>query len=436
MRADVESIRKVESESDELVKKLSDMERLKIRMRSKHELLVRVQQLRNRVADREKDELTVKEEETQAEESLQLAEQKKKATLDDREQIADERKSIEKMLDDLKSEKSNFETQYSKMLDDKKRTDALEIELEKEKERLLRTVEVVVHKFKDNGWHTWLERNLDTFPAIIKETVLKTSKALDPVVDSVGEVSQFNDLLTNETTQAITRYVPAIKDSPFYTGLIFYIILLFPLVSAIWLVMKVRARLSLLTVEHYLVAINLYFGVLSLVCAVMTILSKTDILIVFRHRSLHLAESFTILHGLLFIIHLILHGMTAYVSGARKDFAQYTCMSCVGLHFFMNAYKRTILNQDPHIGAPAYVVYTSIFLYILYDRGVHILEAAVKDRKADTSAFGTYLHDQASCNLPTTVSSKNDTGDRTVYFAGLPVFNAPSQSSLNDAKTI
>lgn len=434
VRADDDAFNKVSNEKEDLRRKLSEIEKMENKMRSKAELLKRVQQLQNRVEKQKNVEEDVKAEEVRAEESLRMAEQRKNATWDEKEHIAEERRHVEDLLVQLKEETKNYDLALEKMDAERKKTDARERELEMERERLMKKVEDLVIRFQDSGFHTWLERNVDILPPIIKETILKTSDVFEPVLRGVDEAVELNEQLTNETADAIHHYLPAIKNSPFYSGLIFYIILLFPLVAATWLVMKVRQRLSLLTVEHYLIALNLYFGVMSTVCTIMTVLGKSDILIVFLHRSRHLAESFMVIHFFLFIGHLILHGLTAYVSGARKDFAQYVCMSCVGLHFFMNAYKRTLLNQDPNIGAPAYFVYAVIFLYTLYDRGVHIIEAAVRDRKADTSAFATFPDQSYVAQNP--ALNKKSEADKPIYFAGLPIFSSAAQSSINDAKTI
>lgn len=433
VQADDDALKKVESEQEELKKKLEDMERLTSKMRSKAELLKRVKGLKKKLSVRIKEEHDEKEEGTRAVEMLHLAEQRKNATWDEKEHIAEQRKHIEKLLLDLQNEKSNFDTAFAKIDAERKKTDARERELEAERERLMKKVEGIVNRFQESGFHTWLEHNVDLLPPVMKETILKTSDALEPIVRGVDEAAELNEQLTNETTEAINQYLPAIKNSLFYSGLIFYIILLCPLVAATWLVMKIKKRLSMLTVEHYIIAINLYFGILSVACALMTLLSRADILIVFRHRSQRLAETFMLMHGLLFLFHLILHGMIAYVSGMRKDFVQYICMSCVGLHFFMNAYKRTILNQDPNIGAPAYIVYSGVFLYTLYDRGGYVIEAAVKDRKAGTTAFGTYP-DQGLVSQAAGLGKESV--DKPVYFAGLPIFSNAAQSSLNDAKTI
>lgn len=433
---DDESMKKLLSERDNLAKKLSEMDTLRKRMAHKHELLRRVLDLKTRLEQSGDEEKRLREEESRMEESVKSAVMKRNANADERDSIARERHKVEKLLEELQSEKESSEIEYEKVTKERAYVDAQEKDLLEQKDKLEASVKELVEQFQQDGFHTWLKSNLDTLPPIFRETILKTSVALDPVIQGVEGASELNERLTSETTEAITRYLPMIRESPFYTGLIFYIILLFPTVAAFWLVARVRARLSLLTIEHYLITINLYFGAMSTVCTIMTLVSGTDILVVFRHRSRHIAESFMLFHGLLFIIHLVLHGMTAYVSGSRKDFAQYICISCVGLHFFLHAYKRAILDLDPNVGTTAYVIYAFIFWYMLYDRGVHIFQALASGRRTGVSAFGTFPNeDDLKADTPFS-EPRDPRRDTTVYFAGLPVFNGPSKSALSDAKTI
>lgn len=436
VRADDASIKQLEAERIQLAKKLSEMETLRKRMAHKHELLNRVRTLQQKLDQGTDEAKRLREEGSRMEESVKSAILKRDANSDERDSIAKERHDVERLLEELRSEKETSEVEYEKVKKERAYIDGKEKELLLQKEKLEMSLKELVDQFQQDGFHTWLKSNLDTFPAVIRETILKTSNALDPVIQGVEGASELNERLTSETTEAITRYLPMIRDSPFYTGLIFYIILLFPTVSACWLVLKVRARLSMLTVEHYLITVNLYFGTMSTVCAIMTVLGGTDILVVFLHRSRRIAETFMLFHGLLFIIHLVLHGMTAYVSGSRKDFAQYICISCLGLHFFLHAYKRAILNLDPNVGAAAYVTYALVFWYMVYDRGVHIVHAIVSGRKSGLSAFGTFPAEDNVTNSPLPAPRERPRQDTTVYFAGLPVFNGPSKSALNDAKTI
>lgn len=72
-----------------------------------------------------------------------------------------------------------------------------------------------------------------------------------------------------------------------------------------------------------------------------------------------------LVHWLLLVGHLILHVIKAFVSGSRKDFAQYVIISFVGCNFFMHAFKRTSLDEDPNVGVPSNSVYAIISLYML-----------------------------------------------------------------------
>jgi len=170
------------------------------------------------------------------------------------------------------------------------------------------------------------------------------------------------------------------------------------------------------------IALNLYFGMMSVLCLFMSLLSHNDILIVFAHRSKPLFEAFTLLHALLFLIHLTLHGAVSYVTKSSKDLGQLVSIFCVGLHFFVHAYKRTIFNQDPNIGAPAYFLYSIIFLYTLYDRGITILEAAANDTKSNDRSFGAFSPSASGSRMDNNQRAMNK---KTVYFAGLPVFSDP-----------
>lgn len=434
IHADDASLERLNKEREELAGRLKRMDSLKARLKIKNQRLKHVQALRGtlKVATQRKEKGV--EEEHLVAEGYRISLKKKNATWDEKEHIADERRAIQTNIEKVGKEQQKFDQELANIESKRKATETSEQELKAQHKQLIIQINALMHKFKDDGFQIWLQRNLEKLPPVAHQTVIKMTEALDPVLGGVKGVADINEHITRDTTDVITQLLPTVKANPFYTGLIFYIILLFPIVVVTWLVMKIRARLSMLTIEHYLIAINMYFGILSLVCTVMTLVGKTDILIIFRHRSQHLAETFMILHGFLFVIHLILHGITAYMSGSRRDYAQYVVVACIGLHFFMNAYKRTILNQDANVGAPAYIIYAVSFMYILYDRGVHILEAAVKDSKARISDFQTYPSISLQ-KLP--ISHPQSEGrDSTVYFAGLPVYNAPAQMSLEDAKNI
>lgn len=301
--------------------------------------------------------------------------------------------------------------------------------MEQEKDNALQKLKELGEDFKRKGLAQWIKYNSESLPTVVKGTVDKMA----PIITRVDQAVEANSHVTEVFMQRLGDLLPQIKKSPFYEGILFYILLLIPTVITAWLLLKVHARLSQLSVAHYVVAMNLYFGAMSILCLFMSLLSRNDILIVFRHRSKTTLELFMLLHALLFVVLLTLHAVISYVSKTSKDFGQLVSIFCVGLHFFVHAYKRTVLDQDPNIGAPAYFLYAIIFLYTLYDRGITIIEAAVND-DGDTisrASFATYAPAESG-----PVAQRSPSSKKVVYFAGLPVFSSPHGAPGNDAKSI
>lgn len=361
-----------------------------------------------------------------------MAEERRRNTDDEKEAIAEQRRKTEASLSFIHKHSMSAKDRtlaLEKLQHDAETQQKL---MEKERDDAMKTLKSIGKEFESKGFENWIKINSESLPFIVKGSIFKASEAFAPIAQKFEIVAEANDLLSKEVASRLHKMLPSIKRSPFYDGILFYILLLCPTVLAVWLVLKVHGRLSQLSVAHYVVAINLYFGTMSLLCLFMSLLSHNDILIVFRHRSRSAFEAFTLLHALLFVLHLGLHGVIAHVSKYSKDYGQLVSIFCVGLHFFVHAYKRAILNQDPNIGAPAYFLYAIIFLYTLYDRGITILEAAVNDDKSTNGAsFATYAPPGNGL-----IGERDRSSKKMVYFAGLPVFSSPNPGPVNDVKSI
>lgn len=433
--ADDEQITRMDMQRIELEKRLGEVAATEEKMKKKLDLLNKVRKLQSELSSIEHDVEGGKDVLDRQNDDIEERRKKLKLIEEERVAIAEERKKREAKIEGLKKLAPKYESEMTSLKQKSNEIDEERRKLETQNADLEKQHQKLAAEFKNRGFELLLEANVENFPAVVKATIVKGSHAFAPLFGGLEDVAEFNTKLTESVTDRITEYIPGVSKSPFYTGVLFYILLLCPMVAATWLVLKIRARLSMLTVAHYVVAINLYFSMMSVLCFFMSAIGRTDILIVFLHRSHALADTFMILHGLLFVIHLVLHGLTAYVSGATKDFVQYIAMSCVGLHFFTHAYKRSILNQDPNIGPPAYFLYAVVFLYTLYDRGLHIVEAAISDRKA--AAYTAFASPSYRLDSNGTYTRAGPRGvDRTIYFAGLPMFSSDSNKNLADAKTI
>lgn len=428
LRADDPSIEDLQKKLDKLKRDEEDMRIQRERMAHKLDLIRRVQRARAQL-DIKKIELSDAHNELEAtRKAKELAEEKRQSTYQEKEAIAATRRDTERLIESTRGNSMTVLQRTEALRKLQQNTADQEKAMEAKREEALLVLKNLGKQFKDKGLEKWIIYNSESLPVIVKGSIQKATEAFAPFANKFEKVVEAEEMLSHQVTERLNHIMPSIKRSPFYQGILFYLVLLFPTVLATWLVLKIHARLSQLTVAHYVVAINLYFGTMSVLCLFMSLLSSNDILIVFRHRSRTAFEAFTLLHALFFVLHLFLHGV---VSRNSKDYGQLVSMFCVGLHFFVHAYKRTIFNQDPNIGAPAYFLYSVIFLYTLYDRGITIIEAAVKDDK-ETRPFETFPSQTSLLGAASISSVQDRSAKRTVYFAGLPVFSNNQANNSQD----
>lgn len=209
-------------------------------------------------------------------------------------------------------------------------------------------------------------------------TLIKTTHAFGPLFEGFEEASNLNARVVEEVKERVQTYMPLIRSSPFYGGILFYIIILFPMVLFVSAAMKLNSHLKTMTISHYLVLSNLYFGVLSLLCLFMSYLSGADVLLVFHHRNESLEGTFVVLHGLFYLLHLSLHFLSALTRRDGREVAQFLSMFIVGTHYFLHVYARAVLNEDPVMDLRAYVLYAAIFIFTLYVRCTMLLPAKRK----------------------------------------------------------
>ncbi|GAB0489354.1 hypothetical protein MMPV_000572 [Pyropia vietnamensis] len=236
----------------------------------------------------------------------------------------------------------------------------------------------LVIQFKDRGMTNWVEMQAQQLPPLVRGTLIKTTHALGPLFEGFEEVSGLNARVVEEVKERVQTYMPLVKSSPFYGGILFYIIILFPMVLFVSAAMKLNSHLKTMTISHYLVLSNLYFGVLSLLCLFMSYISGADVLLVFRHRNESLEGTFVVLHGLFYVLHLGLHFLSALTRRDGREVAQFLSMFIVGTHYFLHVYARAVLNEDPVMDLRAYVLYAAIFLFTLYVRCTMLLPAKRK----------------------------------------------------------
>lgn len=266
----------------------------------------------------------------------------------------------------------------------------------------------LVVQFKDRGMTNWVEMQAQQLPPLIRGTLIKTTHALGPLFEGFEEASELNARVVDEVKERVQTYLPLVRSSPFYGGILFYIIILFPMVLFVSAAMKLNSRLKTMTISHYLVLSNLYFGVLSLLCLFMSYLSGADVLLVFHHRNESLEGTFVVLHGLFYLLHLGLHFLSALTRRDGREVAQFLSMFIVGTHYFLHVYARAVLNEDPVMDLRAYVLYAAIFLFTLYVRCTMLLPAKRKGPLLSSSSSTVSASNALLDNLTVGTSSTHE----------------------------
>lgn len=232
---------------------------------------------------------------------------------------------------------------------------------------LLRQKARLVEEFRRRGLEHWVESLLkDTVSPFLTDAFVQgTANVVEPVLDGIGKLAEVNDDLTRRMSTRLRNRVPLVE-KPFYSGFVTYTVLLCPLVLVISILMKIKRGLAKLTTGHIMILGNFYFGVLSGGCFVATILGSVDVLLTFRRSNIRMFDFIMAVHGLLFIVHILLHVSFASRFRDRTSLTHIALLLTLGLHFFIHSYRHALRHEDPDVDKHSYIFYTCIFFYALY----------------------------------------------------------------------
>lgn len=324
------------------------------------------------------------EERDAATESLLNAVGRKNTLLKERENAAETREEVERSLSELYSQMPR----YTKTLDilKKQSNDANRII-----ERLRNQHFWVMHQNKrladalrERGLEHWVERSVkDSVSPFVSDALVQgTASVVEPVLDGIEKLATANDVLSKRMSLKLRERVP-IVEKPFYAGFVTYLVLLFPTVLVISLALKVKRGISKLSVGHMAIVGNFYFLLLSGGCFIATLLGSVDVLQTFRHHNLQMFDFVMVLHGTLFATHVLAHIRAALQVRDKTALIHTFLLFTIGLHFFVHSYRHAMHNEDPHVDKRSYLVYTGIFLFVLYELTVKQIRNS-QDKKVMT----------------------------------------------------
>lgn len=229
----------------------------------------------------------------------------------------------------------------------------------------------LIQALRQRGLEHWVERSVkDSVSPFVSDALVQgTASVVEPVLDGIERLASVESDFSRKMSMKLGQRVPIVQ-KPFYAGFVTYTVLLCPTVLVVSLVLKVKRGFDKLTLGHAIILGNFYFFLLSAGCFVATMLGSVDVLHTFRHHNMQLFDFAMFVHGLLYLLHICLQLVTVIRSGTRGPVVHISLLLGIGSHFFVHSYRHAMHQEDPHVEKRAYLVYTGIFLYMLYEQTV------------------------------------------------------------------
>jgi hypothetical protein len=172
-----------------------------------------------------------------------------------------------------------------------------------------------------------------------------------------------------------------VRQSPFLHGLLFYAVLMVPAMTVAAFLRRIVVTSSKLTVSHVVILGNLYFLVLCALCSIEGLLRRHDPAANLYKKHERLFVAFNLILALYYTWHVCMLALQAVYTRRRRDWAQVLSTTCVGIHYYLFTWQRVFTNSSPRMVTANYVVYATIFSFILYERSHRIDVPWLKDNK-------------------------------------------------------
>lgn len=217
----------------------------------------------------------------------------------------------------------------------------------------------LVRALHRQGFGHWAESVLrHKANAYVSDAIVEGSQyVVEPVVDGIEKAAK----MEGELTSRINRHVP-IEASQFYAGLVAVIVSLFPIVVITRIAMKIKRKLSQLTLRHIALLGSIYFAVLATGCWIAAGVAQIDVILTLQRRSQALYDFTVMMQGLLYVAYCIVHIATSISTADRKSFTHSAVVSVIGLHFFCHATAHLRRGEHPHVDRLAYFMYSLGFI--------------------------------------------------------------------------
>lgn len=280
-----------------------------------------------------------------------------------------ELKDKAKEIDMYKREAPRTLLRYNELVRKQKQMQDTLNRLHQESEELSTSKNAIVEKIQHLNMEDLIERHARGLPDAMAGALRKSAAVLVPFFDYLIIAADTNNRLVDHVGAEIDKYTHVnISNSPFMSGILFYCVLLIPLLTFISFVRRVFDSSSKLTVSHYIIFGNMYFVAMCVANVFAAFLLRDDPMNVMFHKFERTFIISNLFLSAYYSWHLVMLGLQAAYTVEKRNISQFLATLSVGIHYFLFTWRRVFTDNPPMMFTVNYLVYGTIFCFILYER--------------------------------------------------------------------
>lgn len=241
--------------------------------------------------------------------------------------------------------------------------------LHQQSENLLSSKKLIMDKIRNLNMEDLLERHARALPDSMAGALRKSATVFAPFFGYLVVAADTNNRLVNKVGFQIDKYTHVnVSGSPFMSGILYYCVLLIPLLTLCAFIRRVLDTSSKLTVTHFLILGNAYFVVM---CAINVVIAQfiendpMELYFLKFERTFIIANLFLAIY---YVWHIAMLSLQAALTLERRNAAQLLATLAVGFHYFIFTWRNIFTDRAPVMFTFNYLMYATIFVVIMQDR--------------------------------------------------------------------
>lgn len=241
--------------------------------------------------------------------------------------------------------------------------------LHQQSENLLSSKKLIMDKIQNLNVADIIERHARALPDAMGGALRKSAAVLAPFFGYLVVAADTNNRLVDKVGIQIDKYTHVnVSGSPFMSGILYYCVLLIPLLTLCAFIRRVLDTSSKLTVSHFLILGNAYFVVMCTINVCIAQFIEYDPMEVYFlkfERTFIVANLFLAIY---YVWHIAMLSLQAALTLERRNVAQLFATLTVGVHYFIFTWRNIFTDRPPAMFTFNYLMYSTIFVIILQDR--------------------------------------------------------------------